>query len=232
MKNKIEWKLILYFLGCNIGCRILLSLIGLQSPFLLSEFVLSLSLVIFLWIKDLKKSLKCSDIKILIPQNRFGLKRIEFLSVLIMLIISISFYCCFFDKIKFCYLLQSHFEHFGFLGLISFAVQFFYFAVEIASMAFIVSLVPVISISEKVNLEVGGLFLAVSWGASHFITGSSITGNIGTDFNWSIFNFLSSYNLMTGIYYMVLSLFIGILCVVFKRNMKWTILFSVFLYLI
>lgn len=227
-----EWKVVLYFILCNFGFRIIifsLHKIDWKTTFL--DVALCLLFVACFWCKDLMKYFKAKDCTIVMKSTESKATIHKVYLMIVIIILSSAFYYCFFGKIKVIYLLQNHLEMYGYIGVLSFVIQILYFVTEILTMVTIVKLVPLRSNLSKFRIEWGGLFLALTWGVSHFFTGSSLTGKIMTDFAWNIDTF-SQYNLYTGIYYLVICIFLGIICASFKNNFKYAMIFSVLIYLI
>lgn len=99
-------------------------------------------------------------------------------------------------------------------------------------MAMLVSHIQELGLKRNGLIPYGGIFLAFTWGLSHFLTGSSLAGNILMDFSWKFSDVFSDYTLVTGFYYAVISLMIGILFIILKRNWKYAFPAIILLYIL
>ncbi len=235
-----EHKIIYMLLGENFLGRLFLLFMVTVYPHDFDSnrfysYILLWIFVIYIWSKRIKDFYKKPDSNpTLLPDSEKVLKpkTTELMAIIAMIGFSIIIYYLLYGTFKLQYLFESHMKLFGSIGLLTFFIQTAFFIAEIITMGMLVSRVQELELKRREFIPYGGIFLALTWGASHFITGSSLAGNILMDLTWRFSDVFSSYTLITGFYYLMISLLSGIIFMILKRNYRYAFPAIILLYLL
>lgn len=240
MKIKHSESKIIYILGENFLGRLFISFMAIANPqdfesnrFL--NFILLWIFVIYIWSKRIRDFCKKPDSEPVLLKHSEKItkpKMAEFIVIIAMIGFSSTIYYLLYGTFKLQYLFGSHMELFGRIGLLTFSIQIIFFITEIITMAILVSWVQELEFKRKEFIPYGGIFLALTWGASHFITGSSLARSILVDFTWKFSDIFSYDTLITGFYYVMISLLIGLILMIKKRNYRYTFTTIILLYIL
>jgi len=211
-----------------------LSAIYPADPNLFLNCILLWGAMIYVWIPQIVNYLKNPEFThIIFKHSKTSKPKVtEVMTIVVLFSFSIIIYNLLYSTFKLEYLFTSHIELFGNLGLLSFFIQITYFVVEVLMMTIVVARVQELTSKRKDIIPYGGIFLAFTWGLSHFITGSSLAGSILMDISWVYSDILSSYALITGLYYVIISLLIGAIFIILKRDLCYAFPIIALLYIL
>jgi hypothetical protein len=208
-----------------------------QSPFFYhAPLELSTGLVIigFGYVGLVLASLKRTpEIKLLFKHEiKTRVNPSRFIAVIACIFVSISVYYLLYSDFKLKLLYKSYLEIFEQWGVLIFFAQLIYFTGEMFIMVFLISYIQGIATEKGKVAPYGGFFLALTWGASHFIIGSSLTGNVLTVFDRKLWDVGSLSNTTIGIYYIMISLLMGVIFNLLNKDFRYAFPMAVLLYLL
>ncbi len=235
--NCVDRKFIGYFLSENFVGRLFILLLAKMYPDFNTFYTCLLlwGIVACFWLLHLKAFTQKSDYNFVIfgpPEKFFKPETQKLIAAAGIIVLSALAYRFIFDAFKLEYLFKSHMEQFGNLGLLSCFAQIIYYIAEIIIITLIAVRVQDLSPQKRWFIPYGGIFLAATWGFSRFLTGSSLAGNIFMDFNWSFSDMFSPHVLNVGFYYVIISLLVGILPILFKGDNRWILPIAATLYIL
>jgi hypothetical protein len=166
------------------------------------------------------------------PVNKPQPEPIRFVAAFACISISIAVYYLFYGDFKLIFLYESHLEIFKQWSVLTFFAQVIYYISEAFLVLSIVCCIQVIATENGKVAPYGGLFLALTWGASHFITGNGLAESILTSFDWKLWAVGSSSNMTAGIYYIIISLLIGMVFNLLDQDFRYAFPAAALLYLL